>query len=161
MSQKFFQDYYPDNYSHCYGCGRLNEKGMHIKSCWDGDESLCRFTPALHQSGGFPGNLYGGLIASLIDCHCAGTAAAAKHKHDGFELGEKPLPRFVTASLKVDYMKPTPIGTELEVRAKVLEIKNRKVILSAIVIAAGVTTAKGEAIMVQLPEDLQTIAASE
>jgi acyl-coenzyme A thioesterase PaaI-like protein len=153
MLQKFFQDYYPDNYSHCYGCGRLNEKGMHIKSYWDGDESLCRFTPGLYQSGGSPGNIYGGLIASVIDCHCAGTAAAAKQKHDGFELGEKPLPRFVTASLKVDYVKPTPIGTELEVRARVMEIKDRKIILSAIVIAAGVTTAKGEAIMVQLPED--------
>ncbi len=153
MSQKFFQDYYPDNYSYCYGCGRLNEKGMHIKSYWDGDEGLCRFIPGDHQSGGFPGNVYGGLIASLIDCHCAGTAAAAKHKHDGFELGENPFPRFVTASLKVDYLKPTPSGTELEVRAKVLEIKNRKVVLSATVTASGVITAKGEAVMVQLRED--------
>jgi acyl-coenzyme A thioesterase PaaI-like protein len=152
MALRFFQDYYPDNYSHCYGCGRLNEKGMHIKSCWDGDESVCRYTPDIHQSGGSPGNIYGGLIASVIDCHCAGTAAAARHKHDGFELGEKSLPRFVTASLKVDYLKPTPIGTELEVRAKVKEIKNRKVILSAKVIVDGKITATGEAVMVQLPE---------
>jgi acyl-coenzyme A thioesterase PaaI-like protein len=154
MSDKFFQDYYPDNHSYCYGCGRLNEKGMHIKSCWDSDESLCRFTPDIHQSGGFPGNIYGGLIASLIDCHCAGTAAAAKHKHDGFELGEKQIPRFVTASLKVDYLKPTPVGVELEVRAKVLEIKGRKVILSASVTASGIITARGEAVMVQLAEDI-------
>jgi acyl-coenzyme A thioesterase PaaI-like protein len=153
MVLRFFQDYYPDNYSHCYGCGKLNEKGMHIKSCWDGDESVCRYTPDIHQSGGSPGNIYGGLIASLIDCHCAGTAAAARHKHDGFELGEKSLPRFVTASLKVDYLKPTPIGTELEVRAKVKEIKNRKVILSAKVIVDGKITATGEAVMVQLPEE--------
>ena len=154
MSQKFFQDYYPDNHAYCYGCGRLNDKGMQIKSFWDGDEGLCRFTPDLHQSGGVPGNIYGGLIASLIDCHCAGTAAAAKHKYDGFELGEKPLPRFVTASLKVDYLKPTPMGLELEVRAKVLEIKNRKVILSATVSAQDVITAKGETVMVQLPEEV-------
>jgi acyl-coenzyme A thioesterase PaaI-like protein len=153
MLQRFFQDYYPDNYSHCYGCGKLNEKGMHIKSCWDGDESVCRYTPDIHQSGGSPGNIYGGLIASVIDCHCAGTAAAAKHKHDGFELGEKLLPRFVTASLKVDYLKPTPVGIELEVRAKVKEIKNRKVILSAKVIVDGKITATGEAVMVQLLED--------
>jgi len=150
MPSEFFQDYYPDNYANCYGCGRLNEKGMHIKSFWDGDESLCRFTPALYQTGGFPDYLYGGLIASLIDCHCAGTAAAAKHKQDGFKLGEKPFARFVTAALKVDYMKPTPIGIELEIRAKILEIRHRKVTLSATVSAAGVTTAKGEAIMVQL-----------
>ena len=153
MSEQYFQDYYPDNYSHCYGCGRLNEKGMQIKSFWDGDEGVCRYTPAPHQSGGFPGNIYGGLIASLIDCHCAGTAAAAKHKHDGFELGDKPLQRFVTASLKVDFLKPTPLDTELEVRAKVLEIKNRKVVLSATLSAEGVVTATGETVMVQLRDD--------
>ena len=153
MTVKAFQDYYPDDYAHCYGCGRLNEKGMHIKSYWDGDESLCRFTPASHQSGGFPGNIYGGLIASLIDCHCAGTAAAARLRKDGFKQGEKPLSRYVTASLKVDYLKPTPAGIELEIRARVIEIKGRKVILSATVLAEGVITAKGEAVMVQLPEN--------
>ena len=152
MSQKYFQDYYPDHYAHCYGCGRLNEKGMHIKSYWDGDEGVCRFAPAPHQSGGLPGNAYGGLIASLIDCHCAGTAAAAKQKSEGFELGERPLPQFVTASLKVDYIKPTPMGIELEIRARVLEITNRKVILSAVVIAEGAITARGEVVMVQLPD---------
>lgn len=158
MTDKAYQDFYPDDYSHCYGCGRLNEHGMHIKSFSDGDESVCRFTPAPHYSGGFPGNIYGGLIASLIDCHCAGTAAAARLKEDGFALGEKPLPRFVTASLKVDYLKPTPAGIELEIRAKVIEIKNRKVILTAEVFADGVLTAKGETVMVQLKEDAATIA---
>ena len=155
MTTKSFQDYYPDNYSHCYGCGKLNEKGMHIKSYWDGDESFCRHTPASYQTGGFPDNIYGGVIASLIDCHCAGTAAAARLREDGFTLGDKPLSRFVTASLKVDYLKPTPAGVELEIRAKVMEIKNRKVILSATVTADGIVTARGEAIMVQLPENTE------
>lgn len=149
----YFQDYYPDNYSHCYGCGRLNKEGMHVKSYWDDEEGVCRFKPAIHHSGGLPGNVYGGLIASLVDCHCAGTAAAARLKHDGYKLGERPLPRFVTASLKVDYLKPTPMGTELEIRATVVEITSRKVTLSATVIAGGVTTARGEAVMVRLPED--------
>ncbi len=153
MPHKYFQDYYPDNYSHCYGCGRLNRDGLHIESYWEGDEGICRFTPAPQYSGGLPGNVYGGFIASLVDCHCAGTAAAARLRHDGFELGEKPLPRFVTASLKVDYTKPTPMGVELEIRARVVEITQRKVILSATVTAAGVITAKGEAVMVRLPED--------
>ncbi len=156
MTEKAFQDYYPDDYSHCYGCGRLNENGMHIKSYQEGDESVCRYTPAFYQTGGFPGNIYGGAIASLIDCHCAGTAAAARLREDGFELGEKPLSRFVTASLKVDYLKPTPAGIELEVRANVLEIKTRKVIVSAVVFAEGVITAKGEAVMVMLPEKIES-----
>ena len=153
MTEKCFQDYYPDEYSHCYGCGRLNNSGMRIKSFWDGDESICRHTPAQYYTGGFSDKIYGGLIASLMDCHCAGTAAAAKHRAEGFELGERPIPRFVTASLKVDYLKPTPAGIELEVRAKVVEMKNRKVVLHAELIADGIVTAKGEAIMVQIPEE--------
>lgn len=152
MTGKAFQDYYPDDYAHCYGCGRMNEKGMHIKSYWDGDESVCRFTPAPQYTGGFPGNVYGGMIVSLIDCHCAGTASAAKLREEGFLPGDKPLLRFVTASIKVDFLKPTPAGIELEIRGKVVEIKNRKVIVSATVTADGVVTARGEGIMVQLPE---------
>lgn len=152
MTTKAFQEYYPDDYSHCYGCGRLNEKGMHIKSYWDGDESVCRFKPEPQHTGGFPGNIYGGLITSLIDCHCAGTASAARLREDGFQPGEKTPSRFVTASIKVDFLKPTPAGIELEVRGRVLEIKERKVIVSAVVLADGVLTAKGEAVMVKLPE---------
>lgn len=153
MSVKYIQDFYPDNYAHCYGCGRLNKKGMHIKSEWDGDEVVCHYTPDKSKTGGLPDFLYGGIIASLIDCHCAGTAAAAKLKHDGFEIGEKPMPRFVTASLKVDFIKPTPVGEELEIRASVREIKERKITLSAMVSAAGSLTAKGEAVMAMIPDD--------
>jgi acyl-CoA thioesterase FadM len=153
MSGKYFQDYYPENYSHCYGCGRLNDKGMHIKSEWDGDVGVCRYTPDKSKTGGFPEFLYGGIIASLVDCHCAGTAAAAKLRQDGFETGERPTPRFVTASLKVDYIKPTPVGKELEIRATIQEIKGRKVTLTTTVSASGVITAKGEAVMVMIPDD--------
>ena len=36
MSEKerAFQDFYPDNVSHCYGCGRLNPEGLQIKTHW-------------------------------------------------------------------------------------------------------------------------------
>ena len=48
-----FQDFYPEDYSHCFGCGRLNEKGHQIKSYWDGEESVCHFKPPLLYSGGY------------------------------------------------------------------------------------------------------------
>ena len=35
MTEKAFQDYYPENVSYCYGCGRLNQDGLQIKSTWD------------------------------------------------------------------------------------------------------------------------------
>ncbi len=67
MEKKAFQDYYPDYFSHCYGCGRLNEQGMQIKSYWDGEETVCIHIPKSYYTGGAPGYAYGGLIASLID----------------------------------------------------------------------------------------------
>lgn len=76
MRQKTFQDYYPDQLSHCYGCGRLSECGLHTQSYWDGEEAVCSFQPKSYHIA-IPGYVYGGLIASLIDCHCTGTAAAA------------------------------------------------------------------------------------
>lgn len=147
MGEKAFQDYYPDDYAYCYGCGRLNTEGHHLKSYWDGEETVCRYTPDAKYTGGFPGFLYGGMIASLIDCHAAGTAAAAKSREDG-----KPIARFVTASLKVDYLAPTPINTELEARGKVIEIKGRKVIVEVTVTANGTLCATGSTVMVQIKD---------
>jgi len=152
MADKAFQDYYPDEFAHCYGCGPLNEAGMKIKSYWDGEEAVCHFTPKPYHSGGVPGFAYGGLIASLIDCHGAATASAAKLREQGFSLGEKPLPRFVAASIKVDYLKPTPLGTTLELRARVKEIKGRKVSVSVTLSAAGEICAKGEELFIQLQQ---------
>ena len=147
MSEKAFQDYYPDDYAHCYGCGRLNPEGHHLKSYWDGEETVCRYTPDAKYTGGFPGFLYGGILASMMDCHAAGTAAAAKAREEG-----KPISRFVTASLKVDFLAPTPINTELEVRGKVVEIKGRKVIVEVSLSAGGKQCATGNMVMVQIKD---------
>jgi acyl-coenzyme A thioesterase PaaI-like protein len=152
VDKKAFQDYYLDEYAHCYGCGRLNQDGLQIKSYWDGEESVCHYTPQPYYSGGVPGFAYGGIIASLIDCHGAATASAAKLREEGFSLGEKPLPRFVAASLKVDYLKPTPLGVPLELRARATEIKGRKVTVSVTLSAAGEICAKGEELFIQLQQ---------
>ncbi|MFC2074648.1 PaaI family thioesterase [Bdellovibrionota bacterium] len=151
MTQKAFQDYYPDDVSYCYGCGRLNKDGLQIKSYWDGEEAVCTFTPRPHHMA-IPGYVYGGLIASLIDCHCTGTAAAAAYKEAGREMGTEPAFRFVTGRLNVEYLKPTPIDKPLEIRAKVKEIKGRKVVLFATLSSDGVVTAQGEVITLQVPE---------
>ncbi len=152
MSEMAFQDYYPDDYAHCYGCGRLNKKGHQIKSYWEGDESICRIMPEKHYTGGMKNILYGGMIASLMDCHGAGTAAAAKAKELGLEMKPGVMPRFVTASLKVDYLKPTPIETEVELRARVKEIKGRKITVSVTLSTNNRIHAKGLLIMVQIRE---------
>lgn len=151
MNKGAFQDYYPDDLSHCYGCGRLNEHGLHIRSFWDGEESVAVFQPRPYHTA-VPGYVYGGLIASLIDCHGTGTAAAAAYRAAGREMGTQPAFRYVTAALRVNYLKPTPL-VELEVRGSVKEIKGRKVVVEAEVRARGEVCARGEVVAVQMPED--------
>ncbi|HEX9252117.1 MAG TPA: PaaI family thioesterase [Ignavibacteriaceae bacterium] len=153
MQVKPIQDYYPDDVAHCYGCGRLNEHGHHIKSYWDGDETLARFNPKEYHTA-IPGFVYGGLIASLIECHGTGTAALASYRAENREFDTMPPLRFVTASLKVDYLKPTPIGVELELRGKVIELKGKKVISEITVTANGVITARGEVVAVKMSENM-------
>ena len=155
MTKKAFQDYYLDQMSYCYGCGRLNEHGMQIKSYWDGEESICFYTPKPYHIA-VPGFVYGGLIASLIDCHATGTAAAAAYRAAGKSMDvemEPPL-RFLTASLHVDYLKPTPLGVTLMQRARATEIKSRKVVVESTISADGLVTARGKVVAVRVPQPL-------
>lgn len=152
MTQFAIQDTYPDNLAHCYGCGRLNEHGLQIKSHWDGDETVCHFRPRPYHTA-IPGYVYGGLIASLIDCHGTGTAAAAAYRADGRAPGVEPAHRFVTASLHVDFLRPTPIDAVLEVRGQVKELKGRKVIVSVTLSARGEMCARGEVVCVEMPQE--------
>ena len=156
MNEKGFQDYYPNELSYCYGCGRLNEEGLKLKSYWEGEETVAIFDPRPYHIA-IPGYVYGGLIASIIDCHGTGTAAAATYRAEGREMGTEPPLRFVTASLRVEYIRPTPLGVPIEIRGKAKEIKGRKVVVSITVSANGEMCAKGEVIAVQMPEHMMPI----
>jgi acyl-coenzyme A thioesterase PaaI-like protein len=149
-----FQDNYPDDLSHCYGCGRLNEYGHQLKSNWDGEESVAYFRPQPYHTA-IPGYVYGGLLASLIDCHGTGTAAAAAYRAAGRPMGSAPPLRYVTAALHVNYLRPTPLGDALEIRGRVKEIKGRKVVVEAWIIAGGEICVRGEVVAVQLPETMR------
>lgn len=148
------QDFYPEDFSHCFGCGRLNEHGHRLKSHMRNDgRVVASFEPEPWQLS-VPGFAYGGLIASLIDCHAMATAAAATYRAEGREPGSEPALRFVTASLKVDYLKPTPIGT-LELSAQAREVGARKVLVDVDLSAGGVVTARGEVLAVRIPESMR------
>jgi acyl-coenzyme A thioesterase PaaI-like protein len=131
----------------------MNEFGNQIKSYWDGDESVCYFQPKPYHMA-IPGYVYGGLLASLIDCHGTGTAAAAGYRAENREMDTEPPLRYLTASLHVDYLKPTPLGPVLEVRGRVKEVKGRKVVVEEWIVAKGVITVKGEVVAVQVPEQM-------
>lgn len=131
----------------------MNEFGHQIKSYWDGEESVCHFQPKSYHTA-VPGYVYGGLLASLIDCHGTGTAAAAGYRDENRGMDTEPPLRYLTASLHVDYLKPTPLGPALEIRAKVKEVKGRKVVIEEWIRVDGVVTVKGEVVAVQVPEEM-------
>ncbi len=154
MDSPAFQDFYPDPVARCYGCGRLNEQGLRIRTRWEGEESVTRFRPRPEHMA-IPGYVYGGLIASLVDCHGTGTAAAAMYRQEGRPMDSLPAFRFVTASLQVDYLRPTPIDCELEIRGRVLAIRGRRVEVAVRVLAEGVETARGLVDAAQMPDSFR------
>ena len=146
-----FQDYYPDKFSHCYGCGKSNPHGHHLKSYWNGQETIARFTVPPEFSGGVPDHVYGGMVASLLDCHGTASAAAFAYRAAGREVGDGgEIKRFVTASLKVDFLRPTPIGVELVIKGQLLGIDGRKVRVSLSLSAEDQMCARGEMLAVEL-----------
>ncbi len=157
MPPQPIQDTYPDEWSHCYGCGRLNDHGLHVQTFWDETrgETYAHFTPRPYHTA-LPGYVYGGLIASLIDCHGTGSAAIAmqqEFQRQQQDTAPPPAFRFVTAALHVNFLKPTPLGPTLELRGQITEVKGRKVTVAISLSAEGVVTAHGEVVAVQVPED--------
>jgi acyl-coenzyme A thioesterase PaaI-like protein len=82
------------------------------------------------------------------------TAAAAAERAAGRRIGDGPAPRFVTASLHVNFLKPTPHGPELEIRGRVRERSERKAIVDVTVAAGGVVTVRGEVVAVPIPSSM-------
>jgi acyl-coenzyme A thioesterase PaaI-like protein len=149
------QDQYPDDFAHCYGCGRLNVHGLHVRTEWTAGQGLARFLPRAEHVA-IPGFVYGGLLASLIDCHAIGTAAAASMEARGQRPGIDPAPRFVTAGLEVRFLKPTPMGPELRLHATPVDITDRKVIVEVALFCGDVETVHGRVVAAPIPESMRT-----
>lgn len=146
------QDDYDDNYAWCYGCGRLNEEGLHLRTGWDGEKTITIYHPR-DEHKAIPGFIYGGLIASVVDCHGTGSAALLLHRKNGHEPGDGiDAPRFVTASLHVDYLKPTPAGVPLKAIGTVEEIHPKKFRVTTDVYAGDEKVVAGEVIAAVMPD---------
>jgi acyl-coenzyme A thioesterase PaaI-like protein len=151
MEPLAIQDTYPDEVSYCYGCGRLNPEGLHLKTYLEGEETVSRFTPRPYHTA-IPGYVYGGLLASLVDCHSTGSAAAFAARARGLDPLAPP-PRFVTASLQVDFLRPTPL-VPLELRGRAVEIKGRKMVIESELYAQGTLCVRGRVVAVEMPEEM-------
>jgi acyl-coenzyme A thioesterase PaaI-like protein len=159
---KAIQDYYSPEFAHCFGCGPANSHGLRLKSHVEGDETVARFVPPACYTGGFPGHVYGGIIASLLDCHGAASAAAFAHCDRGRSLGDGGPPiRFVTASLKVDYKRPTPLGGELVIRGRLIAIAGRKATIALSLQAGDDICAFGEMVAVEYRQKIECVDANQ
>ena len=154
MTLKAIQDFYPDDIAVCYGCGKNNPRGHHIRTIWDGQEGTFRFTPEPYHTA-FPGVVYGGLIASLIDCHSVGTAVAAAYQAENREPDTPPEITYVTGNLNVSFLKPTPMGVELLLRARIKEMGERKTIVTCSLYANDEECARGEVVAVKASRRLK------
>lgn len=147
------QDAWPD--ATCYGCGPANTHGLRIKSYWsdDGSEVICRFQPEPQYNAGFPNVMYGGLVASLIDCHSIWTAIATTYHQEGREHGSPPAISYVTGSLTVRYLKPTALDRTVLLRARVTGLQERKAFVTCALYSGEVKTAEGDVVAVRFHVD--------
>jgi acyl-coenzyme A thioesterase PaaI-like protein len=145
-----FQDNIPGNY--CWGCGNINEHGLQIKSYWSDDEAVCTWQPKPYHAAGPTHVLNGGIIATVIDCHSVCTAIAAAYRAEGREIGTEPLIWYVTKSLQVTYLRPTPLDQPITLRARIKETNEKVTILTCSLFekGKGEECARGEVVAVRV-----------
>ena len=145
---QYFQNYMHSNI--CFGCGQNNPDGLQIKSYWEGEEAVCVWQSEPKYQG-WKNLMNGGILATVIDCHCMGTAMAAYYKAENRALDTLPEYRFATGTISVKYLKPTPNNIPVELRAKVQEIKGKKVVMHCDVYSKeGVKTAEAHVIAIKV-----------
>lgn len=149
MEPPAIQDNFSDKHSICYGCGRNNPHGLHIRTHWDGRCGTFRFTPKDYHTA-FPGVVYGGLIACLFDCHCIATAIAAAYDAEGRKPGTAPAIMYVTANLNVNYLLPTPMESQLLLEARMVETKGKKAIVTCSLTENGTECANARVIGIRV-----------
>lgn len=147
---KAFQDQIPNN--HCFGCGPENASGLQIKSHWVGEnKSACTFIPSAHHCAGPTQFLNGGIISTVIDCHCICTAIAKGYQLQGREIGSGEAVWYATGKLEVDYLKPVPIDKDVELVAIVEEINGNKMTVNCELFSDGVLCCTAKVVAVQVP----------
>jgi hypothetical protein len=146
-----FQDQPYSRHNHCWVCGNDNPHGLYIKSKWDGDESVCEWKPKEFHTAGWPLVLNGGIISGIIDCHCLCTVIAEYYKEKTPEEKESPKYWFATGSIKVDFLKPTPVDKPVQLRAKIIEMHEKKALVKCSLYSENIECARGEVLAVRVP----------
>ena len=135
MTEKSIQETYAPNMA-CFGCGPANEDGLHVRSFANGDEVVAIWEPQTKYEA-FPGMLSGGIIGTLLDCHCNWTAAWHLMNKAGLEHP----PCTVTAEYSIKLLRPTPSDKAIRLVARIVESTDDRAIVEGELIAHERTTA--------------------
>jgi len=129
-SKSLQEQYAPNNA--CWGCGPANAHGLRIRSFARGDEVVAQWKPEPRYEA-FPGVLNGGIIGTLLDCHCNWTASW----HLMNKAGEDHPPCTVTADYAIKLLRPTPTGRPVSLSAHVVESTDNRATVEGTLIADG------------------------
>lgn len=149
MVRRAFQD--EIKYNFCWGCGPTNEHGLRVKSYWEDGEAVCTFQPKPYHTAGPKNVVNGGIIATVIDCHCVCTAIAAAYRAENRGMDTDPLIWYATASLQVTYLHPTPIEEPVLLRARIKGQTQKKTIVICSLLSKENECARGEVVAVRVP----------
>jgi acyl-coenzyme A thioesterase PaaI-like protein len=151
MKPLAFQDEIPDN--HCWGCGSRNPHGLQIKSYWSGEDAVCTWHPENYHAAGPEDVLNGGVIATIIDCHCICTAVAAAYREEDRAPSTQPPIWYVTGALNVSYLRPTPIQGPVVLRANIQEMKPKKTVLACSLYSNEEECVRAQVVAVRVPAE--------
>jgi acyl-coenzyme A thioesterase PaaI-like protein len=124
------RSHFPD----CMVTGAANPLGMAADAVRAGDEAVLRATLGAAFEGA-PGRAHGGAVAALLD------------EVMGFVLSIHATPAY-TGRLTVTYRAPTPLGVELELRARLHSRHGRKLRIEARAHARDTLLAEGDGVFI-------------
>ena len=151
------QDRYGERFQHCWGCGPKNDLGLHLKTypSIDGKSCISRIKLENAYTAGVPSNVFGGMIATIFDCHGTASAAWFAHHQKGLELTKSTvIGRFITAHLEIDYLSPSPIEDEIVVTSTLEELGERKAIIAMEMTVATKVRAKAKMVAVAVKDHM-------
>lgn len=153
---KAVQEYYPDNFANCFGCGRNNDHGLHTKTFWDAEkeEGICRPKPSAHHCG-YKGVFHGGLLSSVIECNSVATSIAATYEKEDLDPNVDLVFYVLGSIINTHFICPVPIDApDIVVKTKVLELKPKKARCQVSVYANDVLCTSAETIAVRVPTEI-------
>jgi acyl-coenzyme A thioesterase PaaI-like protein len=122
--------YAPNNA--CWGCGPANPDGLHIRSFPKNNEVVAEWKPEKKYEA-FLGVLNGGVIGTLLDCHCNWTAAFHLMKRAGADR----VPCTVTAEYAIKLLRPASTSGPVFLSAHVVDLKEDRATVEGTLSASG------------------------